>query len=152
LLTDKDVTTIRDKVGSLVARDDIEQMYFGGAIGADTVALEAALDLRKNKTPRLVAVVPNRINNQPKETQAALSRADEVIELGNPITSANGYKAYHLRNRAMVDMATDVVAFWSGDIHSGTYSTIKYANDNTKKVDAVVIEGKDKRYGYDKQT
>lgn len=143
-LADKDYDIIFNKMAELVTDPVVEMIIFGGAIGGDTVALQAALDIICLGKPKLVVVVPCLLSNQSYSTHAASKRADQLIELGNPITRANGYESYKIRNRHMVDLATRTVAFWSGDENSGTYHAMKYSRSCNKLCEEVKIEGLDK--------
>lgn len=122
-------------------------IYFGGAIGSDSVALAAALKHRgKGKGPKLIVVVPDTLSKQPRATRSVSSKADKVIELGNKITAFDGWKAYRTRNVYMVDRAELLVAFWNGKTKqvnkaAGTAGTIEYAKENGKKVSIIDMDG-----------
>lgn len=143
-LLEEDHVTIFNKMVELVTDPDVEAIYIGGAVGGDTVALEAALDIVCMDKAKLIVVVPCKVENQPRATHSATRRADEIIELGNPITSANGYESYKIRNRYMVDNAENTVGFWSGDKKSGTWHAINHAQMTDKIVEIVTIKGLDK--------
>lgn len=124
---------------------NIEAIYFGGAIGTDTVSLKACLDLVVFGRPKLIVVVPNKLYHQPKATQTVSEQADEVIELGAPISVSDGWRSFHNRNEFMVDNSNRVVAFWKkSKKSSGTYSCMKYALKHNKPVKIVEINGEDK--------
>lgn len=114
-------------VQTLIENSTIKAIYFGGARGTDNEALKAALYYRKGWFPRLIVVLPDTIEQQPAETHQWIRRADEVIELKQPITSEDGYLSYRKRNEYMVDYATFLVAFFNGNFKSGTGQAIKYA-------------------------
>ena len=133
-LSDKDKATIWRSMQTLVCNPTISEILFGGAVGADTEALQAALLHRKGKSPRLTVVVPCREEDQPWAARKWFGQADKVIELGNPITSADRYESYHIRNRYLVDHAISVVAFWDGLPKSGTGSCVRYAKDKGVKL------------------
>lgn len=143
-LTDADYPTIFNKMAELVTDPEVEAIYIGGAVGGDTVALESALSIACMNRPRLIVVVPCRLENQPKSTHAASRQADELIELNNPITQSDGFNSYKIRNIYMVDNAARTVAFWSGDQKSGTYHAIHHTEKTGKPVDIVKIQGLDK--------
>jgi uncharacterized phage-like protein YoqJ len=125
----------------LVAREGIEELWFGGARGTDTVALLAALAHRKEGRPKLVVVVPDKVSRQPYEAQAAIRRADQVIELGHPITKEDRYAAFKERNVYLVDHTSFLVAFWTGDYKTGTGHAVAYAERDGIKVYKIPVRG-----------
>lgn len=118
---------INDEITKIVRDDSVDAMYFGGASGSDTEALKSAIGMRTGKRPMLVVVVPDSVESQPIETRKWTKSADEVIELGNKITSLNSFKSYLIRDKYLVDMATSLIAFWNGSYSSGTGKTVKMA-------------------------
>jgi predicted Rossmann fold nucleotide-binding protein DprA/Smf involved in DNA uptake len=145
--TTNDLHTILGAIEGLVCDPSVSAIYFGGARGADTIALNAALSIKEaigRDDINLVCIVPDTVDKQPVETREVSKQADKLIELGNTITTSDGYSSYHARNHYMVNSSTEVVAFWNGDIRSGTWSTIKYAKAIKKPVTIVKIEGSDK--------
>lgn len=143
-VTAADRRTIRRALRELLSQPELETIYFGGALGADSVALRAALELRRGGRPRLVVVVPDTLAAQPVETREVSRRADELVELGRPIAAADRWRAYHLRNRWMVDRASLVLAFWDGAPRSGTGATVAYARRRGVTVRVVAVEGCDR--------
>lgn len=143
-VTAADRRVIRRVLRELLADPQIDTIYFGGAVGADTEALQAALELRRGARPRLVVVVPDSLDAQPVRTRHVSRRADEVIELRRPIVRADRWGAYHARNRWMVDHASLVVAFWDGHPRSGTAATVGYARRRGVAVRVVEVEGRDR--------
>jgi predicted Rossmann fold nucleotide-binding protein DprA/Smf involved in DNA uptake len=119
---------------TLVGNPLIKAIYFGGASGSDTEALKAALYHRKGSRPRLIVLVPNTLENQPRETHEWSRKADELIELKRPITPEDGYLSYRKRNELLVDHGDLVIAFFNGDYKSGTGQAIRYAEKTGKKV------------------
>ncbi len=88
---------------------DIDQMIFGGARGADTIALIAASYLFP-EVHKLV-IVPNTVWHQPKAASPAIVRyADEIIEMKHPAFPQ--VRAYYARDDEMVRRATHVIAFY----------------------------------------
>lgn len=126
----RDVDRIFAAMKILVRNPTIDAIYFGGAIGADTYALRAAAEYRVEKRPHLTVVVPDTAAKQPRDAQKYFSLADEVIELGNPITKDDGFEAFKIRNVYLVDAATTLVGFFSGKWNSGTGHAIRYAKAN----------------------
>jgi len=112
---------------------DQAQVYIGGAIGIDSLALTWLVD---RTAANIVVAAPGTVEQQPDEakatiTQALRSQRVKVVELAHPdFPSAT---AYHARNRWMVDRAQLLIAFPHGDDpSSGTWYTIRYATDQTK--------------------
>lgn len=126
-LTKGGVATVLQTLADVVRDPTVDAVYFGGALGADTYALRAALKLRHGHRPHLVVVVPNLVSTQPHSTWEWTQRADEVIEMHMPITVLDGYKAYTVRDQYLVDVASSLVAFYSGRRKSGTGKTIAMA-------------------------
>lgn len=143
-LIENDNKIIFNKMAELVTCGTVETIYFGGAVGGDTVALEAALSISCMNRPKLIVVVPCKLENQPKSTHAISKQADEIIELNNAITPNDGFNAYKIRNIYMVDHVEKTVGFWSGDIKSGTWHAINYTQNCKKEVEVVMIQGLDK--------
>jgi hypothetical protein len=88
-------------------------------------------------------VVPDTLDAQPLGTRDVSRRADEVVELRRPIDAADGWRAYHARNRWIVDRASLVVAFWDGAPRSGTGATVAYARRRGVAVRIVEVQGGD---------
>lgn len=120
-----------------VARQFPEAMIFGGALGADTVALEAADAWCDRSRTRLVVIVPGTVDQQPRVARLAIRAVapDEVIELGLPIRLPS---SYHTRNRELVARADRLVAFVGGS-DSGTRSTIRAARQRGIPVEEVQL-------------
>lgn len=108
-------------------------VYVGGAIGADALATISTCVLRETNTPRIISVLPCTIKEVPISVRETIKMcSDEIVELGIPITSKDGYAAYHVRNRYMVDRASTVLAIHDGREHGGTWSTMHYARKQGK--------------------
>lgn len=144
LLSSSDHDIIIKTMQELCTIPVLKTIMFGGALGADTVALQAALELDIPNKPRLIVVVPDKLTSQPKQTQLISEQADQVIELGIPISSGDHFQAYQVRNEYMVDNSDYVVAFWNKIQSGGTYNCIRYALKNNKTVQYVDISGDDK--------
>ena len=87
----------------------IDVMIFGGARGADTMALIAASCLFP-EVHKLV-IVPKTIGDQPKAARRAIIKyADEIIEMKHPAFPQA--RAYYARDDEMVRRATHVIAFY----------------------------------------
>lgn len=96
------------------------ELRFGGALGADTMALEAACPHDVHR----VVFVPFGVADQPKSARDVIrSCADDVLELDLPHSKS----AYLKRNGIMIDGADRVVAFTDGRTTGGTADTIRKA-------------------------
>jgi len=126
-LSPKDLRLVQRGLQALVNNKTIDAIYFGGAKGTDTEALKAAVGFRTGTRPHLVVVVPDTVDAQPWGTREWTRKADEVIELRNPITQDDKFKSYRLRNQYLVDICTFLVAFWNGDYKSGTGQAVRMA-------------------------
>jgi len=133
---------VRKGIQALVNNTSIDAIYFGGARGVDTEALRAALEFRKDKRPHLVVVIPDTVEEQPWDTREWTRKADEVIELRNPISKANKFASYRIRNQYLVDIATFLVAFWNGDYKSGTGQAVRMAEKDGLYVYKIPVTGR----------
>jgi hypothetical protein len=90
-----------------------------------------------------VLVLPDTLAAQPRATHEAAVLADRRVELGFPIRPEDRWRAFHRRNRFLVDHATELIAFWDGSERSGTGATAAYARRRGVPVEVVPIEGTD---------
>lgn len=109
-----------------IMKPGLTEIFFGGARGADTAALEAAHKLRRpDANPKLTVIVPRKLGDQPRVATKAVERcADSVIELGANLLTGEAYRA---RNAALIKDADLLLAFWDGKSR-GTKMTIDLAN------------------------
>ncbi len=90
-----------------------QQVYVGGAVGVDTLAMSW---LAEHTAARLVVVVPATLADQPTEARAAVAevraagRLGELVELRHPQWQRHRTPGYQARNRWMVDRAEMVAA------------------------------------------
>lgn len=117
-----------DAAQRIVQATWVQAVLFGGARGGDTIALVAARAAKgERKLPFLVVVVPDTLDEQPEAAaQAARLCADAIVELRNEITAADGFAAFHVRNRYLVDHAAHLVGYGTGR-PGGTMKTLAYA-------------------------
>jgi uncharacterized phage-like protein YoqJ len=111
----------------LVRNPTVDAIYVGGALGADTIALRAAAEYREGKKPHITVVVPDTADKQPWDARKYFHLADEVVELKKPIQKSDNFAAFKERNAYLVDHASVVVAFFSGNWASGTGHALRYA-------------------------
>lgn len=142
-LTATDRERVRKGAQALVSNPTIDAIYFGGARGVDTEALKVALELRTEKKPWLVVVVPDTVEAQPYDTRLWTRKADEVIELRNLITRDDKFASYRIRNQYLVDICMFLVAFFNGDYKSGTGQAVRMAEKDGLFVYKVPVVGKD---------
>jgi predicted Rossmann fold nucleotide-binding protein DprA/Smf involved in DNA uptake len=135
----KSIKRVWTAARTLLDNLSIDEIYLGGASGVDTEFLKAALEYRKGIRPRIIVVVPDTIDRQPISTRDWTRRADEVIELHEPITPEDGYLSYKKRNEYIVDRGVFVVAFFNGCQRSGTGRTINYARRSKKTVYTIPV-------------
>jgi uncharacterized phage-like protein YoqJ len=109
-------------------------MFFGGAIGADSYALEAAYEF--NKGAKLTVVVPGKLEQQPGIAQEYIHLSDFVIELGKPLYLPESYR---YRNTYLVKQCDHLIAFFDGSVRSGTNQTINIAKQLNKPLTIVSI-------------
>lgn len=130
----KSLSRLRAAMRGLAQNPRVDAIYFGGARGSDTEALKAALEYRQGKRPWLVVVVPDYLKNQPWDTRKWSQKADELIELGNPITPEDRYQSYHTRNEYLVNVCSFLVAFFNGNYACGTGHAVRFAEKDGLQV------------------
>lgn len=134
IMADEVELTVLDEIGS-----GATELRFGGALGSDTLALEAACE----QDVRRVVYVPFLLRDQPREArEVAADCADEIIEL----RLRKGQRgAYFQRNRALIDGADRVVGFWDGR-RGGTEYTLQTAQRLGTPISVVLVRGKDPKH------
>lgn len=140
-LAESDRDIIFDTMFELITDSELEAIYFGGASGGDTVALQACLDIIMMDRPQLIVVLPTKLTNQHPETWWMSSRADKLIELG----LEKKHSSYQIRDKYMVDNADKLIAFWDGIEKGGTYDTKIYGESLKKNVIHIPIIGRNKQ-------
>ncbi len=137
----EDAAKAKAVMKGIVEDPQVDKVFFGGAKGLDTVCLAAALELRRGSRPQLVVLVPNRVEDQPYEARLVITRADQVVELGFPITIQDGWAAYRLRNTELVERADVLVALWDGKAKSGTAHAVGVANKLGRRMIHIQVSG-----------
>lgn len=113
----------------------VTEWRFGGARGADTIALLAAFNSHR-AIPRRV-YVPCTLADQPSQVRAVTRRcATAIIELGFPSLPAS----YLRRNDAMLEGAGHCLAFTDERTTGGTHYTIGKARKSRIPVTIVLVE------------
>jgi uncharacterized phage-like protein YoqJ len=136
------ITGIRDidpSMTDLVTRTLVEmvaagatEFVFGGALGLDTMALEAACEL----AVRRFVIVPFSILEQPRTARIAIETcADHVVELCRPMNP----RAWIERNVAMLAAADHVLAFTDGRTTGGTAFMIEKAKERNLPLSVITV-------------
>jgi hypothetical protein len=125
-ISEDSYNTIYQQVASDLSNGATE-LRFGGALGVDTVALEAAY--RYNVDAKLRVFVPWKLRDQPAEARRTVQLcADEVVELQLPRVRWAPLE----RNVAMLlgrgARSDRLVAFKDDRCEGGTFRTIERAN------------------------
>lgn len=128
---------LHEKIMALIGMG-VTDFIAGGAIGFDTVAAEAVLNLKEHFPHiRLHLYIPC-INHNSKWSMhdierynAVAARADEILYVTNDTYKPNCMK---LRNMKMVDDSKYCIAYYKYG-RSGTMQTVNYA----KKMERVVV-------------
>jgi uncharacterized phage-like protein YoqJ len=112
-----------------------DRFLFGGARGADTIALRSADTIRTrfDRDTRLVVIVPWTVDDQPNDAVDVIEDcADEVVEMDHdaPVGRGDGYRD---RNDAMIDRADRCWVFWDG-VSRGTKKTAIKASKHDLKI------------------
>lgn len=141
-MTTADRKLIRQVLDELSSRQHITEFRIGGALGADTEALQALYASRaKHGTSFVIRVIlPATRESQPQEASKFMHLADIIEELGYDPSLPSSYLK---RNEEGIVSPSDVViAFWDGRERSGTASTIRTAERLGVKVVKIQIQGK----------
>ena len=109
----------------------------GGALGFDTLAAQAVLDLKRDyEQIKLILAVPcknqaDKWNRKDKMIYENIkNRADKVIYVSEKYEKNCMLK----RNQFMVDNSNFIISAWDGRKIGGTYYTVNYAKKLGKKI------------------
>ena len=123
-----------------LADDGAGEFYSGMALGVDTWAAEAVLELRRQRPGiKLIAVVPcpeqdaRWSASHKARYRGILERCDKVITVSPKYDRGCMQK----RNRALVDMCDVLVAVYNGT-PGGTQSTVDYAKK--RGIKTIILE------------
>ncbi len=134
---------IESAVASLIK--DAGHFIVGGALGADTIALNYMCHaVSIGSTCKPIVVLPDYVRTVPLGARNIVHKSIEygadIIELGQ------GYSAESLkaRNRAMVDKAVtlgepEMLAYWREIFRSGTWSAMSYAKKSNVHINYVPV-------------
>lgn len=118
-----------------LADDGADCFHSGMALGVDTWAAEAVLELKKLRPEiRLIAVIPcpdqDKLwrDTQKRRYRGILERCDKTITV-SPVYRKD---CMHKRNRVLVDMCDVLLAVYDGK-PGGTQYTVDYANKAGRK-------------------
>ncbi len=115
---------------SQLAKNGFTDFLSGMALGSDTWAAEAVLNLRKKKPAlKLHCILPCKTQaekwpvSEQERYQKILAQADSIF-----FTSRNYHPNCMLeRNRFMVEKAHLLLAVYNGQLHSGTAAAVRHA-------------------------
>lgn len=115
---------------SQLAKNGFTDFLSGMALGSDTWAAEAVLNLRKkNPALKLHCILPCKTQaekwpvSEQERYQKILAQADSIF-----FTSRNYHPNCMLeRNRFMVEKAHLLLAVYNGQLHSGTAAAVRHA-------------------------
>lgn len=144
-LTEEDISLIKEVITKEVANPEVDVIYFGGAIGGDSVALEAALfakALSKKSTPKLAVVLPKTAKDQRPDLHELTSKADEIVEL--KLSRKVHPDIWWEHDKWMVNNSQKCIAFWDGIEAGGTYNAMRYAEQQNKLIQHVKVMGRNK--------
>lgn len=128
---------LRNKIGKSLMDNNCRKFYCGMALGVDTIAAMACLDLKESgQSIKLIACIPfvGQESKWPEESRqhyySLLERCDERV-----IVCDGGYAPYKMqeRNKYMVDRSDIVLAVWDGS-SGGTANCVNYAISKNKKI------------------
>lgn len=138
--TDNDCVNLKNKLYDkieLAIMAGYRNFITGMALGVDTWAAEAVLELKSNYPQiKLICAIPYKDQpvswtfDQQKRYKNILKQSDEQIILD----SQNSKEAYFARNRYMVDNSSLVIAICDNPPTGGTAYTIRYAKSLNKKI------------------
>ncbi len=152
-LGEGDVELMAPVLARFVADPDVDEMFFSGTEGAGISAFILALRMRQTcPFPRLVLILPDRIDTVLPWTPSAprpaewVGRADEVVELGIPLVSKNGFRGFHKHVEHLVErVAVDgqLLAFWNGNGLSATGHAVMHARKLDVPWEHIPIRGEE---------
>lgn len=146
-VTSGDILLIKEAMKTICLDKNVKSVRFGGARGTDTIALNYSLMFKKEFSRddlQLIVYLPDMLEKQPKSTWEITSQADEVVEMKNEIKREDGWASFRKRNEKIVSEPTNLlIAFWDGQIPSGTYDCMNKAKEKNVQIKTITIQGGD---------
>lgn len=133
-------TLIQETIAQEVTNPKVDIIYFGGAVGADSLALETALTTRVGEKPKLVVVLPKTAKDQRSDLHNLTSKADEIIEL--KLSRKIYSDIWWEHDKWMVNNSQKCIAFWDGIEAGGTYNAMRYAQQQEKEIQHIKMIGR----------
>lgn len=131
----QDQEIIKTAIIAEVDNPEVGLIYFGGAVGGDSLALEVALSFRESLRPKLVVVLLKTAKDQRPDLHELTKKADEIVEL-------------KLSRKMYADIwwehSQKCIAFWDGIEAGGTYNAMRYAIQHGKEIQHVKVTGRNK--------
>lgn len=155
-LAPEDHTIIQTTMAAEVA-SPVDIIYFGGAFGGDTLALEASLHARRFNAkihqfdpisglvlvkPELIVVLPKTLKDHRSDLHEIIKRADSLVEL--KLSRKIYADIWWEHDKWMIDHSHKCLAFWDGIEYGGTYNAIKYAEKQGILVEIIKIAGRNR--------
>lgn len=128
---------LRYRIANFIIQSGCKRFYDGMALGTDTVAALACLDVKSmGRDVKLIACLPtadhgsNWFGKSVDMYKWILSKCDEKV-----VVCSGSYAPYKMqeRNKYMVDRSGLVLAVWDGS-PGGTANCVNYAREKGKKV------------------
>ena len=127
----EDWNNLKVKMKEYIVSNEFTDVWSGMALGTDTVAALATLELKQDGYPvRLHCAIPCHnyddkwLPNSKQLFHDILSKADEVYYV---VDGPYNQFCLSMRNFYMIDHADEIFAVWDRKPHGGTYEAITYA-------------------------
>jgi len=142
-ITELDKQIIEAVISAEMKNLNLEKIYFGGAVGGDSFALETALKFKAvSSNVKLIVVLPKTIKDQRSDLRELTEKADDIIEL--KLSRKIHADIWWEHDKWMVINSQKCIAFWDEIPNGGTYNAMKYAERSQKTVCCVKITGRNK--------
>jgi hypothetical protein len=141
---------VRETLEKTIKANKPHTMYFGGAVGIDTIALVLSasilLDMfnagcTEARDTDLIVIFPDEVKDSSGHNVVEAKKfASKVIGLNNEITRKDGWKSYKLRNQYLVDNSDLLIGFPKTErkyenitTGLGSWGTLAYAKEQKKQ-------------------